>query len=358
MSGTIQHIGIVGACTMGVGIMINGVASGLDVTLIDRDPAVLDAARGKLAKYLARQVEKERIGVGAVPAILHRLSTSVDMSALTGADLVIEAVFENLELKRSIFGALENEVSDTTILASNTSCLRIADIAEALERPERFCGMHYFSPAEINPVVELIEGPATAPGVLATAADFLQITGKELIACKDQNGFALNRFFCPYTNEAVRILDEKCATAAQIDVVAKEIFGLALGPFAVMNIIGTATNLNAVRNLAPLGTFYEPAQSLVEHGEENRLWELDPDPAPLNAATARKISDRLAGAVLLPVTELLHEGTATLADVDRGARLAFRFNRPPGQLLKEFGEEGTRSLIEAVSGNRRGSRLT
>ncbi|MCH8466623.1 MAG: 3-hydroxyacyl-CoA dehydrogenase family protein [Roseinatronobacter sp.] len=204
----IDHIGIIGAGTMGAGIMIGAVMSGVTVTLIDRDIAACARAAKRLERYLARQAEKGRLAPNALPAIHARLHCATDFAALGGCKLVIEAVFENLELKRQIFAQIEANVSDTIILASNTSCLRLAEIATALRHRSRFCGMHYFSPAEINPVVELVSGPDTADTVIAAVQGFLRQTGKEVVSCSDQYGFALNRFFCPYTNEAVHLLDE------------------------------------------------------------------------------------------------------------------------------------------------------
>ncbi len=352
MTQTIERVGIVGAGTMGAGIMINCTIAGLHVDMVDRSPDVLKAAQAKQVRYLDRQVQKERITQDQADAAAARLSTSVEMSSLENADLVIEAVFENLDLKKAIFADLEKIVRTDAALASNTSCLRLSDIAENLADPGRFCGMHYFSPAEINPVVELIEGPNTRAEVLKAAEDFLGATRKEVIACKDQNGFALNRFFCPYSNEAVHVLDEGLATTGQIDEIAKNTFGLALGPFAVMNIIGTATNLNAVRNLGPLGPFYQPAKGLVAQGEHNTPWEIESDPVPLDAEAWRDISDRFVNSVLLPVTEELSEGTATLAAIDKGARLAFRFERPPGDLIDDLGEEGTAKRLSAFAAER------
>ncbi len=344
----IERIGIVGAGTMGAGIMINCAVNGFDVVLTDRSAGALDGARAKLDAYLARQVQKERIAAPEADRIAGRLTAATENAALAGSDLVIEAVFENLDLKQAIFAEIEGIVSDDAILASNTSCLRLAEIAAALRRKQRFCGLHYFSPAEINPVVELIRGPETAPDVLEKAGAFLSATGKEAIACKDQNGFALNRFFCPYTNEAVRLLDEGLATTGQIDIVAKETFGLALGPFAVMNIVGTATNLNAVRNLAPLGPFYAPAQGLIDHGERGAAWEIEETPDTLDPDIVRKMSDRLTAAVLLPVREELDEGVTTLDDIDKGASLAFRFTNTPGKLLADMGEEAANELVGSI----------
>lgn len=348
----IEQVGIVGAGTMGSGIMINCVTSGLGVVLIDRNPEVLAKATAKLDKYLDRQIQKERITRQQADEIVGRLTTASDMQPLSQCDLVIEAVFENLDLKKAIFKELDTVVKAGAILASNTSCLRLADIAEGLSNPSHFCGMHYFSPAEINPVVELIEGPNTSAQTLEAAKRFLEATSKTVIACKDQNGFALNRFFCPYTNEAVHILDEGLATTAQIDEIAKEAFGLSLGPFAVMNIIGTATNLNAVRNLGSLGAFYAPAQGLIDCGANNTPWQIEEAPAAVESSVRAQIAERLVNSVLLPVTEELNEGTATLDAIDTGAQLAFRFANPPGQIIADLGQEAALARVRNFAQSR------
>lgn len=340
-----NNIGIVGAGTMGAGIMIGVVISGRQVTLVDHSQAALDRAVARLQGFLKRQVQKGRISAHAQPGILARLRVATDMAALSECSLVIEAVFEELALKRNIFDAIELEVSAETILASNTSCLRLADIAAALRHPGRFCGMHYFSPAEINPVVELVTGPLTSAKVLSSAQAFLRETGKEVITCQDQYGFALNRFFCPYTNEAVHVLDEGLASVGQIDEVAKATFDLTHGPFAVMNIIGTATNLNAVRNLAALGPFYSAAKGLVTQGSANNPWVIEPKPQQLDNESIRLIKDRLKLSVLLPVIEELAEGTADLEAIDRGASLAFRFGKTPGKLISETDLETLQSKL-------------
>lgn len=339
MSSTVETLGIIGAGTMGAGIMINAVTHGVPVILVDRADATLEAARSKLDRYLARQVDKGRMSTQESAESAARLALSVNLAALAPCDLVIEAVFENLELKRGIFTALEQIVSPKALLASNTSCLRIGDISEVLARPGRFLGLHYFSPAEINPVVEVISATQTDEVTHTAALAFVTMTGKTAIPCQDQNGFALNRFFCPYTNEASRLLEEGVASAAQIDAVAQEVFGVALGPFAVMNIVGTATNLNAVRNLEPLGDFYKAAGALVERGAKNLPWDIDDNVSALPAEVHRLVSERLMTAVLLPIQELLAEGVAPLNSLDEGARLAFRFERLPSALLRDWSRE-------------------
>jgi len=344
-----KMIGIVGAGTMGAGIMINSVVNGYSVVLTDRNADVLEKAKSHLEAYLARQVKKDRMSPNEAAQISIHLHSSTSLRTLSNCSLIIEAVFEDLDLKKNIFEELEALVSNETILASNTSCLKLSDIASGLKHRQRFCGLHYFSPAEINPVVELIELPETTPYVLASAEEFLSSCGKEIISCRDQSGFALNRFFCPYTNEAVRCLDDGLATTGQIDKVARDIFGTALGPFAVMNIIGTRTNLNAVRNLAQLGPYYGAAEGLVAKGEANADWAIEEAIAPLPSQTASEIADRLVGSILLPVFEELEEGTATLTEIETGALLAFRFERTPGQLIQEIGQANCNDLVKKLA---------
>lgn len=351
MTGDLKTVGIVGAGVMGTGIMINCVMSGYDVVLCDRSQTVLDAASKRLSAFLDRQVQKGRLDGAAVAEFADRLTVSADNSALAACQMVIEAVFENLDLKRRVFAEIEGIVSPGAVLASNTSCLKIADIAEPLSRKDRLCGMHYFSPAEINPVVELIEGPETTGTVLSTAEGFLTTCRKEVIRCKDQRGFALNRFFCPYTNEATRIVEDGLADMAQIDEVAKDTFGLALGPFAVMNIIGTAVSLNAMQNLEPLGPFYTTSESLKTAGADNTPWSIPEEAKSLPPDTKAEIAERLTGAVLVPVLEILEEGTATIEAVDLGARLAFRFEKTPSDLMRELGKDGVAALVRKMTGD-------
>jgi len=342
-------IGIVGAGTMGAGIMINCVMNGHAVVLTDRDEDSLAKAEEKLTSYLNRQVQKGKIEGSSVARVKSLLTSTTDQSELAGASMIIEAVFEDLELKRKIFKDLEDLVPESTILASNTSCLRLADIASELRHKSRFCGLHYFSPAEINPIVELIELPETTAETLASSEEFLSKCGKEIIPCGDQSGFALNRFFCPYTNEAVRCLDEGLASVGQIDAIAQEVFGVALGPFAVMNIIGTGTNLNAVRNLAQLGPYYTVAKGLITKGESNAPWDIEDAVSPADQETSKLVAERLIGSVLLPVFEEIEEGTATLEAIELGASLAFRFEKTPKHLIEELGQTESMRLVNKLA---------
>ncbi len=345
---TIASIGIIGAGTMGTGIMINAVTSGFDVMLVDRSDACLAKAEAALARFLARQVEKGRLTETAAAEARYRLSLSRELQELAPSDLVIEAVFEDLAVKRGVMAELEEVVSPTTIIASNTSSLLIGDIGAHMQHRERLCGLHYFSPAEINPVVELVRSAETHPRVIARLAPFLSVTGRQIVQCTDAPGFALNRFFCPYLNEAVRLADEGIGTAGEIDAVARVGLGVPLGPFAVSNIIKSVIVLRAVESLAPLGAFYAPAAGLVRQGRDGGPWEIAPDAAHPGGRRAAVIEDRLRGALYLPLCELRAARIADPEEIDCAAQSAFRFPEGLFAQMARLGPEEVSRLIDRV----------
>jgi len=338
-------VAIVGAGTMGSGIAISCLAAGLPVRLIDTTTTALDGARAKIAAHFQRQVDKARMSVEDAARYQAGLTLSDQISAASAATILIEAVFEDLAVKRKLMRAVEPLLADDCVIATNTSCLRVADIATALKRPERLLGLHYFSPAEINLVVELVRSEATAARAQVVAADLLAVTGKEVLNCRDSNGFAINRFFCPYCNEAVRCVEDGLATTGQLDAVARDVFGLALGPFAVMNLTHPRIMLHAERSLAHFGPFYRPAAQLEAVGEAGELWEIETEPVPLSAAAAAIVTDRLKGAVLLAASEAVAEQVVDADDLDRGAQLALRFGIPPGALRRNLGKAEAERLI-------------
>ncbi|WP_372572333.1 3-hydroxyacyl-CoA dehydrogenase family protein [Ruegeria jejuensis] len=345
----IQSVSIIGAGTMGGGIAISCMAAGLKTRVIDTNADGLAAMQKRITRFFDRKVEKAQMRIEDASHALSCLSVSQDIGDTSGADLIIEAIFEDLQVKRDLFEKLSGHLGADTIVATNTSALRLSDLASALPNPERFLGLHYFSPAEINPIVELIAGQDTSPDVLSSASAFLEDTAKTTIQCKDASGFAINRFFCPYTNEAVRILDDGLANTAQIDQIACDTFGLALGPFAVMNIIKPRINLNAVQNLSGLGPFYEPADGLKRVGATEENWPIASEADELTEIQAQIIRDRLMGAVFFPVLQAIEENVAAPSDFDKGARLALRFERPPVALMKELGRDRVTQLVSDIA---------
>jgi 3-hydroxybutyryl-CoA dehydrogenase len=340
----IERVGIVGAGTMGSGIAINLAQHGKDVLLFDARPEQIGAARAAAASYFERAVERGRMESFVAEAALGRVVAAADLAELRYAHLVIEAVFEDFELKASLFEQLNPVLELDTLLATNTSCLRVSDLQEHVRHPGRFLGLHYFSPAAVNPVVEVVQGAGTTATTVARAVAFCRDTGKYPIRCRDAYGFAINRFFCPYTNEAARLLDEGVASPAAIDGLAREAVGAAAGPFQVMNLIKPRINLHALRNLEPLGPFYRPARSMVEVGEADRAWDLE-QPQELDAETRSLIVDRLRLGTFLPVLQELDEEVAPPADIDFGAEQALKFATPPCALMDTLGRADVERIV-------------
>ncbi len=345
----IANVGIVGAGTMGTGIATNLGRHGFAVKIFDNRPGAVEAAIASARGFYARQVEKGRMEPAEAEAAGARIAAVDGLDGMVGCDLVIEAVFEDFDLKAGLFETLSRLLPESTRIATNTSCLRVTDLQRHVSNPGRFLGLHYFSPAQVNPVVEVVRGEATEDAVIEEALAFCRATGKLPIRCRDSFGFAINRFFCPYTNEAVRALDEGLGTAAEIDAVAKEAVGAAAGPFFVMNIIKPRINLHAIRNLAPLGPFYAPAAGMIVHGEADRPFEIG-EAGEIPEQRRREITERLWLGVFLPVLQALDEEVAEPADFDTGAREALKFTRPPCALMDELGRaEVARILDPALS---------
>jgi 3-hydroxyacyl-CoA dehydrogenase len=341
---TIAKIGILGAGTMGGGIAINAAQHGIEVVLVDVNAESLAAARAAARKFYARAREKGRLSEAEAAAAEARIATAGEMTAFAGVDLVLEAVFEDFDLKARLFAEMRGALTPGTLVATNTSCLRVSDLAEHVGEPELFLGMHYFSPAQVNPLVEVVRGPKTAEAVVERVLAFCRATAKKPLLCRDNYGFAVNRFFCPYTNEASRLVDEGLGTPAQIDRVAQEDLKVAAGPFFVQNIIKPRINLHAIRNLAPLGPFYAPAALLTRLGEAGESFEIGAQPAA-DPAADKRIAERLMAATFLPVLESLDEEVASPADIDMGAEVALKFGRPPCKLMDELGRAEVERLV-------------
>lgn len=344
----ISSIGVVGSGTMGTGIAESALAGGCNVTLVDTSIDAATQGRNALAGRIERAVSRGRLTESEAGARIARLQVAADIEALAETDLVVEAIFEDFDTKARLFGSLSATMRPDSLLATNTSSLRVDDLARHVSDPGRFLGMHYFVPAGVNRLVEIVRGAATAPATIDAAVAFARASGKEPLLCRDSNGFVVNRFFIPFFNEAVRIHDEGLATTAQIDEIARDVLMASTGPFFVINLSKPRICLNACRTLVRFGPFYEPAAGLVRHGEGDLPYEIE-DAPPLTGSARDIVADRLRGAILLPVLQLLDEGVTTADGVDLGARLALRWDRPPGRMMAHLGPERTRHLVDDIA---------
>ena len=241
----ISRVGVVGLGTMGAGIAQVCLQAGLEVIGREVEPELGEAARGRIDHYLGRGVEKGRLTAEDKGAALARLTTVTELSELAPCDLVIEAVFEDLAVKHETFKALDGIVTPEAILATNTSALSVTQIAEATEHRERVVGLHFFNPAPVLPLVEVIRTEQTSDEVFDAAYAFAQRIGKEPVACNDTPGFIVNRILIPLLNDCVRVLDE--ARVSPDDVDRAMTFGAnwPIGPCALIDLIGVDVHVHA-----------------------------------------------------------------------------------------------------------------
>jgi len=231
-------VGIVGCGSMGAGIAQIASTAGHEVVVTDPS----EKAIGKLTAILKRQVEKGRMTEEEVSGILQRISWTTDMDALDDSGIVIEAVIENLKVKKEIFKKLEDLCAAETILASNTSSLSIAAIGSACEDATRVIGIHFFNPAPLMPLVEIIPSIQTSESVLVDAKSLIDSWGKKTVIVKDTPGFIVNRVARPFYGEALRIYEEGIADFVSIDKAMRELGGFRMGPFELMDYIGNDVN--------------------------------------------------------------------------------------------------------------------
>ncbi|HET9937234.1 MAG TPA: 3-hydroxybutyryl-CoA dehydrogenase [Gaiella sp.] len=238
MAKTVEKVGVVGLGTMGSGIAQLCIQAGVPTVAIEGSDELVERGRGRIDTQLVRAVEKGRLEEGERERMLGLLDATTDVSALTGCDLVIEAVFEDLAVKLELFGRVEQHLADDAVLATNTSALSVTQIAGGLERPGRLVGMHFFNPAPVLPLVEIVRSELSDDDAFDTAYAFGERIGKEPIACRDTPGFVVNRILIPVLNDAVRVLDEGAASAEDIDKGMRLGTNWPIGPLALIDLIG------------------------------------------------------------------------------------------------------------------------
>ena len=238
MARAVDKVGVVGLGTMGSGIAQLCIQAGVPTVAIEGSDELVERGRGRIDTQLARAVEKGRLEEGERERMLGLLDATTDVSSLAGCDLVIEAVFEDLAVKLELFGRVEQQLADDAVLATNTSALSVTQIAGGLERPGRLVGMHFFNPAPVLPLVEIVRSELSDDDAFDTAYAFGERIGKEPIACRDTPGFVVNRILIPVLNDAVRVLDEGVASAEDIDKGMRLGTNWPIGPLALIDLIG------------------------------------------------------------------------------------------------------------------------
>ncbi len=322
---------------MGAGIAQACAAGGYAVRARDVDAAALARGHSILERTLAGAVERRKMTAAARDALVGRIQFTTDLAeAVRGASLVIEAVFEDEKVKQELFREVAGLVGPATVVATNTSSLSVGALAAGFPAPERFAGLHFFFPAPINKLVEVVGGPATSPGTREALVRFAQRIGKLPIETADRAGFCVNRFFVPYLNEACRLAEEGAASLGTIEEVGRELFGATLGPFELMNVTGIPIAFHAESTLArAFGPAYAPSPGLERQFRAGTPWAWRE--TAVEPARKGPVRDRLLGLTIGIATELVDEGVATAEAVDRGALVGLRRRFAPFAQLSTVG---------------------
>ncbi|NIP37333.1 MAG: 3-hydroxyacyl-CoA dehydrogenase/enoyl-CoA hydratase family protein, partial [Thermoplasmata archaeon] len=265
--------------------------------------------------------------------------------AVDGAQLVIEAIFEDIKIKNQVFGEVDEAAAPGTIFVSNTSSLSISEMARAVSEPANFAGLHYFYPAAINRLLEVISGDDTSGETMDLLMDLGRVMGKVPIRCRDSPGFIVNRYFVPYLNEACRLVDEGVAGIATVDAAACQAFGIGMGPFALMNATGVPIAYHSQCSLHDsLGNAYAPSDLLKRQFEAEELWDLSGD---VDEKAKEAAMNRLKGVVYTVAGQLMDEEVCSPEDADLGATIGLRWALGPFAMMNAEGTKEARYLAGA-----------
>jgi 3-hydroxybutyryl-CoA dehydrogenase len=327
------RVGVLGAGAMGSGIAQVAAVAGHSVVVVDASAAAIEKARATVQANLKRDVEKKRTTAPDAAACEARMSfvAATDMAAFADCGLVIEAIVEDLAVKQRAFGEIEAEVSAECVLATNTSSLSVGDIARGTKRPGRVIGLHFFNPANVLPLVEVIGASSSDQAVVADARSLVDAWGKTTVIATDTPGFLVNRVARPYYGESLRQMEEGVADVATIDWSMKTIGGFRMGPFELMDLIGNDVNYAVTKSVfEALGNDerYRPSKIqriMVESGKLGRktgrgYYDYSngaQPPAPkTDEALGCRIVDRTLAMLINEAADAVDAGIATRDDVD------------------------------------------
>jgi len=379
VAGEIGVIGVVGAGTMGAGIAQLAIEAGHRVLLHDVDAAAIERGRSRIQAGLARRADRLDLDPDSadewVAGRLTLLRDAVSLAdAATGTELVIEAVLEDLSAKREIFEVLDAAAPETTLLATNTSALSVADIGAATRRPALVLGLHFFNPAPVMPLVEVVGAAATGPATIERATTLVTAWGKVPVRCADTPGFIVNRVNRPFTLEALAMLESGLGSVSGIDAAVRAA-GYPMGPFELMDLIGLDVNLAAafgvfegmrarrdglVDRFRPSlvqerlvatarlgrktgGGFYAYDADGTAIGEARDIGQLTRVAEPLPAAT---VADRITLAIVNEAYRALGENVASAADIDLAMRLGA--GHPMGPFERTAAMGGPAAVLAAL----------
>jgi len=252
-----KNVGIIGAGTMGIGIAQVAATNGCKVWVYDANAKQIETATVGLEKTLTKLVDKQKISAEKMVEILANISIATELKDFKDCELIIEAIIENKEIKTNVFTELEKHVSENCVIGSNTSSISITSLGAELQKPERFIGIHFFNPAPLMPLVEVIPSLLTEKSLAEKIYNLMKDWGKTPVIAKDIPGFIVNRIARPYYGEGLRIVEENIATLEQVDEAMKTIGNFKMGPFELMDLIGVDVNFSVTKTVYN-EYFYDP----------------------------------------------------------------------------------------------------
>lgn len=354
-------VGVIGAGTMGTGIAQIASTHGHHVVLYDAYSDQLKSSKTGLEKILNRQIEKGKMTQTDVHSILNRITFNKNLDEFSECGFIIEAIVEDLSIKKEVFQKIEKIVSDDSILASNTSSLSIASISSILQRPERFLGIHFFNPAPLMKLVEIIPGISTDTKVVSQSRLFIESWQKTTVIAKDTPGFIVNRVARPFYGEALRIYEEGIADAPTIDWAMKELGGFRMGPFELMDLIGHDVNYKVTESVFKEFYFdprFKPSfaqKRLVESGRLGKKTGIGfydyqdeaKNPKPnKDTKLGEKILYRILAMLINEASDAVFMNVATVKDVDTAMTLGVNY---PKGLLEWADELGPSVVLDWMS---------
>ena len=358
-----MKIGIIGAGAMGSGIAQVASTAGCQVLVTDTSQTAFDKSQEKLSKIMKRLIEKGRVTEEKSKSIQENISFADSYEKFHDCDLIIEAIIENLEIKKNVFTQLETIVSDKCIIASNTSSLSIASLAAALKKPERFIGIHFFNPAPLMKLVEIIPAIQTDPKITEKAKASIDSWGKDTVLAKDTPGFIVNKVARPFYGEALRIYEEGIADIPTIDWAMKEIAGFRMGPFTLMDFIGNDVNYIVTETVFKAfynDPRYKPAftqKRLSEAGYLGRKTgkgyydysENAENPSPTeDRELGQKIVDRIVAMLINEAADTLHFNIATKEDIETAMTKGVNYPKGLFQWADEIGVDECVKRLDAL----------
>lgn len=365
-------VGVVGAGAMGAGIAQVAAVAGDRVLLLDARAGAAAGAAQQITARLDRLVAKDRMSRPAADEAAARLSTADEPAQLSHADLVVEAIVEDLAAKRALFAELERVCRAEALLTTNTSTLSVTDIAAELEDPSRVCGMHFFNPAPLMQLVEVPRGTATADEVVDRVVEFATRWGKTAVRCTSTPGFIVNRVARPFYSEAQLIVEEGIADIPTVDAALRGL-GFRMGPFELADLIGNDVNLTAATSVweqtgrDPRYTPTESQRQLVAKGrfgrKTSRGWYDYADgkpvveqPAEPDAELAATITDRVVAMLVNEAAALVDRGEALPEAVDSAMRLGTNYPFGPLEHGDEWGAQRVLEILRSQAARDRSGR--